>query len=129
MSSKLFALSRRPLSRRRRQRFARLVESLEHRTLLASPLVISKGGTYSGTWESTARNTPAVLVNTAEPVIIENSTVRGPGDLIVSGVQHSNITVRHTSGYGVNPNVYGKTVGRFFIADVFDNADLENNYL
>src|SRR5215218_11434459 len=94
-------------------RRAKLIETLEQRTMLASPIVITKGGTYTGTWESTNRSTPAVTVNTSEPVTILNSTVRGPGDLIVSGTSHTNITVRNTKGYGVNPNVAGKVVGEF----------------
>src|SRR5436309_1844063 len=85
---------------------SRLLESLERRQLLASPLVITKGGTYSGTWESTDRKTPAVLIDTSDPVTIQNSTVRGPGDLIASGVDHVHLTVLNSSGYGVNPNVY-----------------------
>src|SRR6185369_3269700 len=106
------------------------IESLETRTLMANnPLVITHGGTYSGTWESDDRSVPAVLVKTSEPVIIENSVVRGRGDLIASGVDHTNITVRHTAGFGLNPGVYGKAPGRFFEAEVFDNAVLENNYL
>src|SRR5438067_10169513 len=83
-------------------------EFLEERALLASPIVITQGGTYSGTWESQDRTIPAVLVQTTEPVIIENSTIRARGDLIASGVAHSKITVRNTSGYGLNPNVAGK---------------------
>ena len=65
------------------------IETLETRTLLAqNPLVITHGGTYSGTWESDDRSVPAVVVKTSEPVIIENSVVRGRGDLIVSDVDH-----------------------------------------
>ena len=40
-------------TRRKKAQFFRLVESLETRRLLASTLVITKGGTYTGTWEST----------------------------------------------------------------------------
>src|SRR5580765_28326 len=99
--------------RLRRRKFRKLFETLETRTLLASPIVITKGGTYSGNWESTNRNTPAVLINTSDPVTIENSTVTGPGNLIESGVSHVQLTVRNTSGYGKNPNAYGVAVGRF----------------
>ncbi len=35
-----------------------------------------KGGTYSGNWESLDSRTPAVSVQTSEPVIIENSNIR-----------------------------------------------------
>src|SRR6185369_16291292 len=106
------------------------IESLETRTLMANnPLVITHGGTYSGTWESDDRSVPAVLVKTSEPVVIENSMIRGRGDLIASGVDHTNITVRHTAGFGLNPGVYGKAPGRFLDVEVFDNVDLEDNYM
>src|SRR5437867_2514428 len=106
------------------------VETLETRTLMASnPLVITHGGTYTGTWESDDANVPAVTVKTTEAVIIENSVVKGRGDLIVAGIDHTNITVRNTTGYGLNPNVYGKAPGRFFEAEVFDNVVLDNNDL
>ena len=49
--------------------------------------------------------------------------------MIASGVDHTKITVRHVSGYGLNPNVYGRAPGRFFTVENFDSADLENNYL
>jgi len=107
----------------------KLIEMLEQRTLMAAPLVITRGGTYTGTWESTNRSTPAISVNTTEPVIILNSVVRGPGDLIVSSTSHTNITVRNTKGYGVNPNVAGKTVGEFVDVYAFDNLVVENSYM
>ena len=84
-----------------------MVEKLEERRLL-STLVITKGGTYSGTWSSDDPSTPAVLVKTTEPVTIENSTITSRGDEIDSGVSHTNITVKNVKGYGLNPNVYGK---------------------
>lgn len=124
------------MSRKQRSRTARpnrqlfqTIEHLEIRRLLASPIVITKGGTYSGTWESQNANTAAVLIKTTEPVIIENSTIRSRGDLIESGVSHTNITVRNTAGYALNPNVYGKLPGQFFTVEVFDNVILENNYM
>src|SRR4051812_29992903 len=95
----------------------RLVEFLEGRTLLASPLVITKGGTYSGTFESTDPKKPAVVVNTSEPVVIENSTIRGKGDLIASGTSHTNITVRNVKGYGLNPDVAGQLNGEWISVD------------
>src|SRR5688500_8264596 len=105
------------------------VEYCEQRKLLAGPLVITTGGTYSGTFESFDRNVPATTVQTAEPVIIENSILRGRGALIASSFAHSKITVRNTSGFGLNPNVLGKAPGRFFDVENFDSAHLENNYL
>ncbi|HYO09545.1 MAG TPA: SdrD B-like domain-containing protein [Tepidisphaeraceae bacterium] len=105
------------------------VEKLEPRRLMASALVITKGGTYSGTWSNLADRDPVIVVKTAEPVVIQNSVLRGKGHLIASAVDHTDITVRNTSGYGVNPNVLGAGVGRFIAVEGFDNVRIENNYL
>jgi hypothetical protein len=108
---------------------AKLIENLEGRKLLASPLVITKGGDYSGEWESLDRNVPAVTVKTTEPVVIQNATIRGRGDLIASGTDHTNITVRNVKGYGLNPNVYGKVAGEFVDVQRFDNLVVEDSYM
>ena len=92
----------------------------------AAVLVIDHGGTYSGTWESDDANIPCVRVKTAEPVVIENSTLRGRGALIVSTTRHSDITIRNTRGVGVNPNVSGRAVGRFVSIERFDRVTIEN---
>lgn len=105
------------------------LEHLELRRLFASPIVITEGGTYSGTWESDDPLVPAVWVQTDQPVVIENSILRGRGDLIFSQFHHANITVRNTSAYGLNPNVAGRAPGRFVNLDFADNVRLENNYL
>src|SRR5688572_12649468 len=46
------------------------------------PLVITKGGIYSGNWESLDSEVPAVEVRTSEPVIITNSNIRSAGYLV-----------------------------------------------
>jgi hypothetical protein len=109
-------------------------EVLESRALLSAldiiysgPIVITQGGTYSGNWQSLDPNTPAVTIRTAEPVVIINSHISSRSDLIRTAVDHANLTVRDTSGYGLNPNVFGRTPGRFLDAEVFDNIDVENN--
>ncbi|MBB5366407.1 NPCBM/NEW2 domain-containing protein, partial [Deinococcus humi] len=71
----------------------------------SGPLVITKGGTYRGNWQSLDPSTPAVYVKTSEPVIIEGSNLRGRGELIRGWFM--NLTVRNSNGYGMNPNVYG----------------------
>ena len=95
----------------------------------SGPLVITRGGVYTGKWESLDPAVPAVTVRTAEPVVIENAVVRGRGVLIATGADHADVTVRNSSGYALNPNVSGLTPGRFFEAFRFDNVLLENNYL
>ncbi len=106
------------------------LEPLEPRCLFAAgPLVITHGGTYTGSYTSTDPNTPVISIRTTEPVIIDGATLTGRGDLIQTAVSGTDITVRNTSGYGTNPNVAGLTKGRFLDADQFVNADIENNYL
>lgn len=91
------------------------------------PLVITKGGTYSGNYQSTNPSVPAISVRTSEPVIIQNANVRGPSHLI-SGF-NMNLTVRNTRAYGVNPNVSGLNTGRFILSEDTLNLIVENNYL
>src|SRR5436309_9547809 len=86
-------------------------DALERRALLSAPIVITKGGTYTGTWESASRLVPAVTIATSAPVTIINSTVRGPGNLIINTADHVNVTIKNTKAYGVNPNVFGKAKG------------------
>ena len=97
--------------RRKLAKFIHLVEQLEERQMLSNTLVITKGGTYTGTWESDDPNTPAVTIKTSDPVIIQNSTITSMGDEIDSAVSHVNLTVNNVKGYGLNPNVAGKAAG------------------
>ena len=94
-----------------------------------SPKVITSGGTYSGNWQSRYPNVPAVEVRTTQPVIIDNSNVRGRGNLIQTTVQNANLTVTDTIGESLNPGVPGKYPGRFVTAEHPDNLRVENNYL
>ncbi len=96
-----------------------------------SPITITKGGTYSGNWQSLEANVPAVTIKTSEPVIIENSRLRGRGDLIKAPntVGNINLTVRNTRGIGLNPNVLGQIPGRFVAVDMFKNIVVENCFI
>ncbi|NDK55861.1 PA14 domain-containing protein [Pontibacter fetidus] len=97
----------------------------------SGPLVITKGGTYTGNWESRDSEIPAVDVRTSEPVVIVNSNIRGAGYLIKSWGHGVNITVRHTNGYGLTPTAwrdYPKS-RRFLSIDVFRNVVVENCYM
>jgi hypothetical protein len=96
-----------------------------------SPITIAKGGTYSGNWRSTKPDMPAVKIATSEPVLIVNSHLKGPGDLIQAlDTAGSNITVRNSIGLGVNPGVAGKTKGVFLHVNaaakiVVENCDIQ----
>ena len=93
-----------------------------------NPLTITTGGTYSGNWLSTDANVATITVNTTQPVIIENSTVKGKNHLIrVPFGVAANLTVRNVHGIGLNPNVVNKVPGRFVHADTFNNLVIEHN--
>jgi len=92
----------------------------------SSPLTINDSnygnGTFSGSWESTNPDIPAVTVLTSKPVTIINSQVRGPGILIdaPNNAGHS-ISVIKTSGYGTNPNIAGRAKDAFVHGDLIAN--------
>jgi hypothetical protein len=94
----------------------------------SGPLIITQGGTYSGNWRSTDPNTPAVTVATTAPVLIQNSYVTGPNDLISDPYYGNNLTVKNVIGIGVNPNVVGQSNGTFVNAQNPTLLDVENCY-
>jgi hypothetical protein len=94
----------------------------------SGPLTITQGGTYSGNWKSTDPNTPAVTVATTAPVVIQNSYVTGPNDLIDDPFYGNNLTVKNVIGLGVNPNVRGQANGLFVDAQNPILLDVENCY-
>jgi hypothetical protein len=93
------------------------------------PLVITAGGTYSGNWQSIDAKTPAVTVATTDPVIIENSHIRGTGNLIASTVQGSSLTVRNSVGLSLNAGVKGQPNGNFVEVSSPARLNVENNYV
>jgi hypothetical protein len=94
----------------------------------SGPITITQGGTYSGNWKSTNPNTAAVTISTTAPVIIENSYVTGPADLIDDPDYGNNLTVKNVIGIGVNPNVSGQGYGVFVDAQNSVSLDVENSY-
>jgi hypothetical protein len=76
----------------------------------SGPIVITQGGTYSGNWQSTDPSVPAVNIQTTEAVMIVDSRIKGPGDLIDSGVG-STLTVLQSCFAGTNPNKMGQGKG------------------
>ena len=95
-------------------------------TAAAKPLVITKGGTYSGTWTSNDPAVPAVQIATREPVVLQNSVLSGRGDLIGLSVYTANVTVRNVTGTGLDPLVAGKQRGAFFRAYSVNSLVVEN---
>lgn len=98
----------------------------------SGPIVISRGGTYRGNWQSLNPDQAAVLIKTSEPVIIEDSVVQGKGTLIKSVFQGARVTIRRTKGIALNP---GRPLseyrypGRFLHLEEFRSAVVENNEL
>jgi hypothetical protein len=104
------------------------MEELEQRTMLSSgPIVITSGGTYTGDWVSTNPNQAAVTIDTNQPVTIINSTIEGQGNLIATGTNGANITVKNTTGIADDPSQAGKGPGQFLNAVNASNIDLEHN--
>jgi hypothetical protein len=95
----------------------------------SSPIVINQGGTYSGNWQSTDANTPAVTVATTAPVIIENSHIRSVGSLIKTSVAGTDLTVRNSLGVAANAAVKGQPNGVFLDVASPARLDVESNYI
>jgi hypothetical protein len=93
----------------------------------SGPITITKGGTYTGNWQSLSASTPAVSIQTTQPITILNANIQSKSTLIQSFVHGANITVKNTHGWALNPNVYGQSLGRFLNAEYFSNLDVENN--
>jgi hypothetical protein len=94
------------------------------------PLVVDNnyikkhGNTITGNFQGTLTS-PAISVQSGTPVIIINSNVTGPADLIYG--QGVDVTVLHTTGVATNPNVQGRQKGMFVHVEGAINVDVENN--
>lgn len=87
---------------------------------------ITSGGTYSGNWSSMDPKVPAVMIITNEPVILQNSTVSGRGDLIVvyGGSGGADVTVDNVTGTALEPGVAGLSRGKFLDAEVMSHVSV-----
>jgi hypothetical protein len=94
----------------------------------SGPITITQGGTYSGNWKSTSPGTAAVTIATTAPVIVQNSYMTGPGDLINDPVYGNNLTVKNVVAIGVSPGIKGATNGIFVDAQSPAQLDVENSY-
>jgi len=95
---------------------------------VSGPITISKGGTYSGNWNSTDPNTPAVTIHTDDAVILHDSTITGRGRLIdVSGVKNgANVTIQNVTGTALDPQAIGMQRGAFVYATNFTSLTVKN---
>lgn len=90
----------------------------------AGPITITRGGTYSGNWES-LDTTPVITIQTSEPVIIENSRIRGGGRLI-TGWDYD-LTVRNVRGEARTPGQAGRSATRVVAGENIRNLRVENS--
>ncbi len=82
------------------------------------PITISKGGTYSGLNVSGTIKTPAITINTSEPVSILRSKIQFSGVGVQSNCPGSRITIYACQFNGENPNLAGAfTEGAIDISD------------
>src|SRR4051812_10353162 len=67
----------------------------------SGPITITSGGKYRGNWQSLDPTKAAITINTSEPVIIENSSLRSRSNIIkVARGIAANLTIKNTNGYG-----------------------------
>jgi hypothetical protein len=104
------------------------LESELESLVYSPPMTITKGGTYTGNWQSLDPNKAAITINTTEPVTIQNCNLRSRGDFITEQIGHVKLTVRGCRALGLNPNIAGRSVGRFVLLVTPDYAIIENNY-
>ena len=104
--------------------------SLAEPSAYSAPLVITRGGTYSGNWRTTAMgwDSYAVKIQTQEPVIIQNCHLAGPGILINARYALANLTVRNCVFHGYAPTMDNQPRGRAIDLTSFKHAVIENNH-
>ncbi len=92
----------------------------------AAPIIITKGGTYTGNYQSLSSGTPCVRIATSDPVILEGCTFSGAGNLIEAG-EGANLTVRNCTGQGLAPTVNNQAPGRFLDTYRAKKLTIEHN--
>jgi len=92
-------------------------------------IVITKGGTYSGTYRSSDSSVPCIRVETAEPVLLENCILAGAGNLIQAHTTGTDLTVRNCKGYGLIPSADEQARGRFIDITKAKRLTVEHNFL
>jgi len=90
----------------------------------ADVISITRGGTYTGTFEANGLGQPAIRIDTADPVILKDCTVTGRGPFIVVDTEHANLTVIGVHATGRLPAAVGDDVGRFLTAQNPDSLEI-----
>ncbi len=89
--------------------------------------MITKGGTYSGNWQSLKADVAAVDVRTTEPVVITDSHIRSLGSGIRSFQADAQITVQNVHAEAVYPTTAGATKAEFVNIGLFKSVRVEHN--
>jgi hypothetical protein len=101
-----------------------------HAINFQGPLVVNDayikkhGNVIVGNFQGTL-SAPAILVNTSNPVLITDSILQGPGDMIYG--QGVNVSVTNTTGTATNTNIYGQQKGMFLHVEGAINVNAQNN--
>ncbi len=95
----------------------------------SGPIVITRGGTYSGNWQSSDPQIPAVTISTTDPVIVENSHIRSVSGLIKAETSGADLIVRNNVAIATNAGAKGQPNGIFLQAASPARLDVENNYI
>jgi hypothetical protein len=90
----------------------------------ADAISITRGGTYTGTFEANGSGQPAIRIDTAEPVILTDCTVTGRGPFIVVDTEHASLRVIRVHATGRLPTAVGEDVGRFLTAQNPDSLEI-----
>lgn len=91
------------------------------------PLVITKGGAYTGNYRSTDSKVPAVWIQTTEPVEITGCIIASAGPMIKCN-GGTKATIHHNSLYGIMPD-HNNQWGRALDDYQPQYLVFENNYI
>ncbi|TGE14042.1 hypothetical protein [Hymenobacter elongatus] len=93
-----------------------------------APLIIRRGGTYTGSYRSTDSQVPCITIATKEPVTLRNCVLSGAGNLIEAKQGWAQLTVVDCRGYSLLPSQDQVQRGYFLVADAAQSVRIENNY-
>ncbi len=94
-----------------------------------APIVITKGGTYSGNWKSTSATTAAVTIATTEPVVIDGANIVSSGGAINAPSGDYRLSVRNVNASAFYTNSEGIGKGYFLNAGNFTEVLVEHCWL
>ena len=93
------------------------------------PLVIRRGGIYTGTYRSLDSSVPCISIETTEPVTLRGCVLTGAGDLIRATAGEATLTVIGCRGVGLPQSADQTRAGRFLEVNAARSVLVEHNYL